>query len=487
VSVLLDVLIPMAKRVVLPHSTALGAIMQVEEILMRLADKSAVGGDKSAPTLPANGGLATNKSSIPMKGKLTVNYDIRDISLADRGRQRIAWAARHMPVLGQIQSEFAAEQLFRGRRIAVSLHITTETAVLLQTLKAGGAEIALCASNPLSTKDDVCAALAAEGMGVYAYYGEDLATYQRHIEQVLAFEPHLVMDDGADLIIALHQLPASTSVIGGIEETTTGVIRTRALASDKLLRFPVVAVNDTPTKRFFDNRYGTGQNTIDGILRATNILLAGATFVVAGYGWCGRGIAMRARGMGARVIVCEVNAVRALEAVMDGLQVLPMDEAAAIGDIFVTATGIAGVIRAEHFLAMKDGAILANSGHFDVEVDVAALHKLAVSEQEIREHVTEFHLPNGRILYLLAQGRLVGQVAAEASPAAVMDLSFADQALSARYLIKDGQNLPPTVYDVPPEIDERVASLKLSALGVRLDSLDERQRAYLSSWQFGTA
>ena len=416
-----------------------------------------------------------------------MNYDIRDISLAKQGRQRIAWAARHMPVLGQIRTEFASEQSFQDRHIAASLHITTETAVLLQALQAGGAEIALCASNPLSTRDDVCAALAADGMAVYAYYAEDLATYQRHIEQTLATGPHLVMDDGADLIVALHQHSTGNGVIAGIEETTTGVIRARALAADGQLRFPVVAVNDTPTKRFFDNRYGTGQNTIDGILRATNILLAGAAFVVAGYGWCGRGIAMRARGMGARVIVCEVNAVRALEAIMDGLQVMPMGEAAPLGDIFVTATGMAGVIRVEHFLAMKDGAILANSGHFDVEIDVAALHKLAVSELEIRDHLAEFRLPNGRVLYLLAQGRLVGQVAAEASPAAVMDLSFADQALSAHYLLHTGQNLPPAVYDVPPDIDERVADLKLRSLGVGLDTLNETQRAYQSSWQFGTA
>jgi adenosylhomocysteinase len=416
-----------------------------------------------------------------------MNFDIRDFALAERGRQRIAWAARHMPVLGQIRSEFATEQSFKGRRIAASLHITTETAVLLQTLQAGGAEVALCASNPLSTRDDVCAALAADGMAVYAYYAEDLATYQRHIEQVLATEPHLVMDDGADLIVALHQDSPGKNAVAGIEETTTGVVRARALATDKLLQFPVIAVNDTPTKRFFDNRYGTGQNTIDGILRATNTLLAGATFVVAGYGWCGRGIAMRARGMGARVIVCEVNAVRALEAVMEGLRVMPMTDAAPLGDIFVTATGMAGVIRAEHFLAMKDGAILANSGHFDVEVDVAALCKIATAEAEIREHLVEYRMPNGRDLYLLAQGRLVGQVAAEASPAAVMDLSFADQALSAKYLLHTGQNLPPAVYDVPPEIDERVADLKLRSLGIGLDTLNETQRAYQSSWQFGTA
>jgi adenosylhomocysteinase len=416
-----------------------------------------------------------------------MNYDIRDLSFAERGRQRIAWAARNMPVLRQIQAEFANQRPLQNRRIAASLHITTETAVLLHALRAGGAEIALCASNPLSTKDEVCAALVADGISVYARYAEDLPTYQRHIEQTLAIDPHLVMDDGADLIVALHSGAAGKSVVAGIEETTTGVVRTRALARDRLLRFPVIAVNDTPTKHFFDNRYGTGQNTIDGILRATNAFLAGAVFVVAGYGWCGRGIAMRARGMGARVIVCEVNAVKALEAVMDGLQVLPMAEAAPLGDIFVTATGMAGVIRAEHFLAMKDGAILANSGHFDVEVDVASLRDLAIDETEIREHMSGFRLPNGKTLYLLAQGRLVGQVAAEASPASVMDLSFADQALSARYLLQDGQQLPPGVYDVPPEIDEQVASLKLQALGVRLDTLDEHQRAYQDSWRLGTA
>lgn len=416
-----------------------------------------------------------------------MNYDVRDLSLADRGRQRIAWAARNMPVLSQLQAEFAAERSFQGRRIAASLHITTETAVLLRALHAGGAEIALCASNPFSTRDDVCAALVADGIAVYAYYGEDLTTYQRHIEQALTIDPHLVMDDGADLIVALHRGSAGGSVVAGIEETTTGVIRVRALAADKLLRFPVVVVNDTPTKRFFDNRYGTGQNTIDGILRATNTLLAGATFVVAGYGWCGRGIAMRARGMGARVIVCEVNAVKALEAVMDGLQVLSMAEAAPLGDIFVTATGMAGVIRSDHFLMMKDGAILANSGHFDVEVDVAALRDLAASESEIREHLIEFRLSNNKALYLLAQGRLIGQVAAEASPAAVMDLSFADQALSTRYLFQDGQRLSPGVYDVPGEIDERVASLKLQSLGIHLDTLNDAQLAYQNAWQLGTA
>jgi adenosylhomocysteinase len=295
------------------------------------------------------------------------------------------------------------------------------------------------------------------------------------------------MDDGADLIVALHQRPTGGSVMAGIEETTTGVVRARALAGDKILRFPVIAVNDTPTKSFFDNRYGTGQNTIDGILRATNTFLAGATLVVAGYGWGGRGIAMRARGMGARVIVCEVNAIRALEAVMDGLQVLSMAEAAPLGDIFVTATGMAGVIRTEHMLTMKDGALLANSGHFDVEIDVAGLCQLATGEQEIREHLTEYQLPNKRAIFLLAQGRLVGQVAAEASPAAVMDLSFADQALCTDYLLNTQHQLKPGVYDVPSDIDERVAQLKLQALGIHLDVLSDEQIAYQSSWQYGTA
>jgi adenosylhomocysteinase len=421
-----------------------------------------------------------------MKGINLLQYDIHDISLATQGKQRIAWAARHMPVLGQIAAEFAATRPFAGQRVAVSLHITTETAVLLLALQAGGAAIALCASNPLSTRDDVCAALASEGIAVFASYGEDLATYQRHIDQVLSYDPHIVMDDGADLIVALHNRPATAPVLAGIEETTSGVMRVRALAAEKRLRFPVIAVNDTPTKRCFDNRYGTGQNTIDGILRATNVLLAGSNFVVAGYGWCGRGIAMRARGMGARVIVSEVNATRALEAVMDGFQVLPMSEAAPLGDIFVTATGMRGVIREEHFMAMKDGAILANSGHFDIEVDVAALHRIAVHEESIRDHLLELRLPDDRSLYLLAQGRLVGQVAAEASPAALMDLSFADQALSTLYLVQSAHHLQPAVYDVPPDIDERVAELKLRSLHVQLDTLNERQLDYQHAWALGT-
>jgi adenosylhomocysteinase len=415
-----------------------------------------------------------------------MTYDIRDIDLADRGQHRIAWAARNMPVLRQITDEFAAARPFTGRRIAAALHITPETAVLMRALQAGGAQIALCASNPLSTRDDICAALVVDGMSVYAAHGEDLATYQQHLEQTLASDPHLVMDDGADLIVALHQRPSCGSTFLGIEETTTGVTRVRAMAAAGVLSFPVIAVNDTPTKHLFDNRYGTGQNTIDGILRATNTLLAGATMVVVGYGWCGRGIATRAQGMGARVIVCEINAIKALEAVMDGHQVLPMTAAAATGDVFVTATGMAGVIRIEHMLAMKDGVILANSGHFDVEVDVAALRACAVAATPIRDHMVEYRLPNGNALYLLAEGRLVGQVAAEASPAAVMDLSFADQALSTAYLFATGRDLPPGVYDVPPHIDERVAQLKLAALGVQLDTLDSTQHRYQQEWQLGT-
>jgi adenosylhomocysteinase len=416
-----------------------------------------------------------------------MSYDVRDLALADDGRRRSAWAARHMPVLGSIRDEFAASRPLAGFRIAASLHITTETATLLRALRAGGAEIALCASNPLSTKDDVCAALVADdGVAVHAWYGEDLPTYEKHLAAVLATDPHLVVDDGADLIAALHERDNVGAAIAGIEETTTGVIRVRALAAEGSLRFPVIGLNDTPTKRMFDNRYGTGQNTLDGILRATNILLAGATFVVAGYGWCGRGIAARARGMGARVIVSEVNAIRALEAVMDGFEVLPMDDAAPLGDLFVTATGMRGVIRIEHFRSMKDGAILANSGHFDVELDVAGLREIAGSEFAVRPNLSEFRLPDGKSVYLLAQGRLVGQVAAEASPASVMDLSFAGLALSARYLLEHASELPATVLDVPAEIDEQVAARKLQALGVRLDTLDSQQHAYARSWRFGT-
>jgi adenosylhomocysteinase len=414
-------------------------------------------------------------------------FDIANPALAADGRRRIGWATRHMPVLGAIRQELAAARPLAGRRIAASLHITTETAALLSALRAGGAEVTLCASNPLSTKDDVCAALVEdEGVSVFAWHGEDLPTYERHLEAVLATDPQLVVDDGADLIAALHQRADIGSAVAGIEETTTGVVRVRALAAEGRLRFPVIGLNDTPTKRMFDNRYGTGQNTIDGILRSTNIMLAGSTFVVAGYGWCGRGIAARARGMGARVIVSEVNATRALEAVMDGFEVLTMAEAAPLGDLFVTATGMSGVIRQEHFGLMKDGAILANSGHFDVEVEVAALRELAGIETEVRPNLAEFTLPNGRSVYLLAQGRLVGQVAAEASPASIMDLSFAGLALSARYLLERASELTPALHDVPAAIDEQIASRKLAAMGVRLDTLDAAQERYARSWTVGT-
>jgi adenosylhomocysteinase len=416
-----------------------------------------------------------------------MTHDIRSLELADRGHQRIAWAARNMPVLRQVAEEFSARQPLAGRRIAAALHITTETAVLMRALQAGGAQIALCASNPLSTRDDVCAALVTDGMSVYAHHGEDLATYERHLEQTLAIDPHLVMDDGADLIVALHRRASCGSTYLGIEETTTGVTRVRAMAAAGDLRFAVIVVNDTPTKHFFDNRYGTGQNTIDGILRSTNMLLAGATAVVAGYGWCGRGIALRLRGMGARVLVCEVNAIRALEAVMEGYQVTTMAEAAPLGDLFVTATGMVGIIRTEHIEVMKDGAILANSGHFDVEIDVAGLRRMALGSRPGRDHMTEFQLPSGRSVFLLGEGRLIGQAAAEASPAAVMDMSFADQALSTAYLFEHGHTLAPGVYDVPLEIDERVAQLKLAALGVTLDTLNDQQLQYQRDWRVGTA
>jgi adenosylhomocysteinase len=415
-----------------------------------------------------------------------MSYDIHDLALADRGHQKIGWAARNMPVLRQITAEFAASKPLAGKRIAAALHVTPETAVFMRALQAGGAEIALCASNTLSTRDDICAALVTDGMHVYARYGEDIATYQRHLEQTLAIDPHLVMDDGADLIVALHCRPNRGSTYLGIEETTIGVTRVRAMAEDGTLQFPVIAVNDTPTKHMFDNRYGTGQNTIDGVLRATNMLFAGAVVVVAGYGWCGKGIAMRAHGMGARVIVCEVNAIRALEAVMDGHQVVSMTEAARHGDLFVTATGMAGVIRSEHLLVMKDGAILANSGHFNVEIDVASLKQIALGSRPIRDNMVEYQLPNQRVVYLLGEGRLIGQVAAEASPAAVMDMSFADQALSTAYLFGEGSSLPAGVYDVPPAIDERVAQLKLAALGIHIDALDQVQISYQHNWRLGT-
>ena len=418
-----------------------------------------------------------------------VDYDIVDIGLAEQGRMRSDWAERQMPVLQKVRERFAKEQPLKGLRIAVSLHITTETAVLLRTLKAGGAELALCASNPLSTRDDVCATLVAhEEIPVYAFYGEDVQTYYRHVDQVLSHKPQLTMDDGADLIVKLHEMGGETldRVVGAMEETTTGVIRVRSMARQGILRFPVVAVNDTPTKRFFDNRYGTGQNTIDGILRATNILIAGKTAVVAGYGWVGRGIALRLRGMGANVIVTEVSPIAALEAVMEGYRVMPMAEAVTQADIIVSATGGTAIVSTPHFATIKDGCILCNSGHFDVEIDVKGLKETAVSHKTVRNNTEEYLLPSGQRVYLLAEGRLVGQAAAEASPPSVMDMSFADQALATEWLIQHKGTLAPAVYDIPAEIDLNVAALKLAALGIAIDTLSTRQVEYNNAWQEGT-
>lgn len=421
---------------------------------------------------------------------LSVPSDIRDPGLAEEGRRRTNWAARQMPVLTSVGERFAGERPLAGVRVGVSLHITTETAVLLRVLKAGGAELAVCPSNPLSTRDDVCATLVVhERVPVFARYGEDLETYYLHVRAVLDTRPQITMDDGADLIAALHSpeyehLVAET--IGGIEETTIGVTRVRSMAAAGVLRFPVFAVNDAMTKHLYDNRYGTGQNTIDGILRATNVLLAGATFVVAGYGWCGRGIAMRARGMGADVIVTEIDPLKALEAHMDGFRVMPMARAVEVADILVTATGGRGIVGPEHFERIKDGAILANSGHFDVEVDVAALRALAVERCRVREHVEEYMLPSGKRVYLLAEGRLIGQSAAEASPSAIMDMSFTNQALCTEYLVRHAGRLAPAVHDVPRDIDLEIARRKLAALKIELDRLSPEQEEYLRSWQSGT-
>ena len=392
-----------------------------------------------------------------------------------------------MPVLGSIRDRFTRDRPLSGMRLAVGLHITPETAVLLRILRAGGAEPALCASNPLSTRDDVCAALVVhDRIPVYARYREDLGAYYRHVDQVLAHAPHVAMDDGADLIVRLHDRPDLLGgMIGGMEETTTGVLRVRAMARQGALKFPVVAVNDTPTKRFFDNRYGTGQNTIDGILRASNVLIAGKVVVVAGYGWAGRGIALRLRGMGANVIVTEVSPLAALEALMEGYRVLPMDEAAVEADIVVTATGGTAVLGRDHLSRLKDGALLCNSGHFDVEIDVKALREVAVARGMVREHLEEYVLPGGQRVYLLAEGRLVGQAAAEASPASVMDMSCAAQALATEWLARHA-GLEPAVYDIPADIDDGIARLKLKTLGIRVDTLSPRQVEYNNTWREGT-
>jgi len=420
---------------------------------------------------------------------MTVKCDVKDLGLAPKGKLRIEWAEQEMPVLRLIRQRFEKEKPLKGVRLSGCLHITTETANLALTLQAGGADVVLCASNPLSTQDDVAACLVAEyGIPVFAIKGEDNETYYRHISAALDHEPHLTMDDGADLVSTLHKERTELidNVIGGTEETTTGVIRLRAMEKDGALHYPILAVNDADTKHFFDNRYGTGQSTIDGIVRATNVLLAGKTFVVGGYGWCSRGIAMRARGMGANVIVTEVDPLRALEAVMDGFRVMPMRKAAEMGDIFVTSTGDVNVIDKPHLEVMKDGAILANSGHFNVEVNIPALEEMSVEKRRIRDFVDQYIMSDGRRLSLLGEGRLVNLAAAEGHPASVMDMSFANQALGAEYMVKQGKNLEKKVYSVPKEIDREIASLKLTAMGIEIDTLTDEQKRYLASWQEGT-
>ncbi len=416
------------------------------------------------------------------------NYDIKDLTLAEAGRQRIEWAAREMPVIKLIRERFSKEHPLTGIRISGCLHITTETANLGLTLKEGGAEVILCASNPLSTQDDVAAALVEYGIPTNAIKGEDEATYYKHINTALDNNPQLTVDDGADLVTTLHTKRSDliSDVLGGTEETTTGVIRLRSLEKTGNLRYPIIAVNDAQTKYLFDNRYGTGQSTIDGITRATNILWAGKKVVVCGYGWCGHGIALRADGLGSHVIVVEVEPVRALEAVMDGYQVMPLIEAARVGDIFITTTGDKNVIDKAHLQAMKDGAIIANSGHFNVEINIPALESLAQSKRRIRPFVDEYTLKDGRHLYLLGEGRLINLAAAEGHPASVMDMSFANQALCLEYIVKNRQQLETRVYPVPEEIDKQVARLKLHSMGIDIDSLTPEQEKYLTSWEEGT-
>ncbi|HUP33096.1 MAG TPA: adenosylhomocysteinase [Gaiellaceae bacterium] len=419
----------------------------------------------------------------------TKRYDVKDLALASEGVRRIEWADRQMPVLAAIRERFEAEQPLAGYRIAACLHVTTETANLMRTLQAGGGDVVLCASNPLSTQDDVAAALVDEyGISTFAIKGEDNDSYYQHIEAAVDHKPHITMDDGADVIGVLHSARREQlgDVIAGTEETTTGVIRLKALERDGKLGFPVIAVNEARTKHLFDNRYGTGQSTIDGIIRATNVLIAGKRFVVAGYGWVGRGVAMRAKGLGAHVIVTEVDPMPALEAAMDGFEVLSMEKAAAIGDIFCTATGDKNVIARSHMELMKDGAILCNTGHFNVEIEISALRELAAESREAREFVEEFTLSDGRRLYLLGDGRLINLAAAEGHPAIVMDMSFANQALSAEYVVQNAASLEKKVYVVPKDIDDEIARLKLATMGIEIDQLTEEQAKYLASWDEGT-
>jgi adenosylhomocysteinase len=418
-----------------------------------------------------------------------IAHDIKDINLAKKGTLRIEWAAQEMPVLKSIAERFKREKPLKGYRVSACLHVTTETAILMETLKAGGAETYLCASNPLSTQDDVASALVKfSNIPVFAIRGEDTRTYYRHINNALSLKPHITMDDGADLVSTVHKQKGGVlkGLIGGTEETTTGVIRLRAMAEKRFLNYPIIAVNDAYTKYLFDNRYGTGQSTIDGILRATNRLISGSNFVVPGYGWCGKGIAMRAKGMGARVIITEVNPLRALEATMDGFEVMPVKEASRIGDVFVTATGDINVISKECFPLMKDGTILCNAGHFNVEIDIESLKKMSKKKRVIRDSVEEYTMRNNKKIYLLAEGRLINLSAAEGHPSGVMDMSFANQALCAEYITKNYKNLEKMVYSVPEEIDRNIAKLKLKAMGIRIDILTGEQQKYLHSWEMGT-
>jgi adenosylhomocysteinase len=448
---------------------------------------------------------------MPVQTATTAKYDVKDLTLADEGKRRTEWAERSMPVLRQIKARFAKEQPLKGVKLSACLHVTTETANLMQTLRAAGAEVALCASNPLSTQDDVAAHLARDhGVHVYAIKGEDHETYYTHIAQALAFGPHMTQDDGADLVGSLHMIalnrlddlappirrwvetlsPAERkglvgAVRGSTEETTTGVIRLKAMAKEGVLQFPIIAVNDSNTKHMFDNRYGTGQSTLDGVVRATNLLLAGSTVVVAGYGWCGRGVASRARGAGAHVIVTEVDPLPALEARMDGFQVMPMAEAAPLGDLFITLTGNIHVVRPEHFSAMKDGAIVCNSGHFNVELDLEGLGRIASARRYVREMVEEF-VVKGRRIMVLAEGRLINLAAAEGHPASVMDMSFANQALAAEVLAKDAGKMSKAVHRLPAAVDQEIARLKLQSMGIAIDTLTAEQVEYLASWDAGT-
>jgi adenosylhomocysteinase len=418
-----------------------------------------------------------------------MEYDVKDLALAKKGKLRIEWAGRFMPVLAHIKKKFAKDKPLKGIKLAACLHVTSETANLMETLKLGGATVALTASNPLSTQDDVSAALVKHyKIPVFAIKGENNRTYYQHINQALDNNPHITMDDGADLVSTIHSKRRKLldHIIGGTEETTTGVIRLKSMAKEKILEYPIIAVNDANTKHLFDNRYGTGQSTLDGILRATNILLAGLNFVIAGYGWCGRGVAMRARGAGSKVVVCEVYPLRALEAVMDGYQVMSLKDAARVGDVFVTVTGDKNVITKEHFAIMKDGAIVANSGHFNVEIDIPSLEELSKSKRTIREFVEEYTLKSGRKIYLLGQGRLINLAAAEGHPAVVMDMSFANQAMSALFLLKPGKKLEKKVYPVPREIDDDIARMKLKSLGITIDTLTPEQQKYLAGWEEGT-